>query len=204
MKKLLITPLIILTVISLFSFSCLAADETEKAIDETLTETAEENFFESIYVEFLKHSDKLFSALTFLASILVIFAYKKGLIPIIKASLGALSTAVSSLKEENERAGIAANDAILSASEKLGSAENLIIGLAERLDGIEKQLDEACEKSISYDTVYTVIRGQIDMLYEVFMSSSLPAYQKEAVGERITEMKRSISSFDKAVNKADE
>ena len=37
------------------------------------------------------------------------------------------------------------------------------------------------------------MQNQIDMLYEVFISSSLPLYQKEAVGERIAEMKRILN-----------
>ena len=34
---------------------------------------------------------------------------------------------------------------------------------------------------------------KIDMLYEVFMHSSLPQYSKDALGEKVAEMKKSIS-----------
>ena len=37
-----------------------------------------------------------------------------------------------------------------------------------------------------------VVDTQIDMLYDIFMSSALPQYQKDAVGERIAKMKGAI------------
>ena len=37
-----------------------------------------------------------------------------------------------------------------------------------------------------------MVKAQIDMLYDVFMSSALPQYQKDAVGERIAKMKEAL------------
>ena len=34
-----------------------------------------------------------------------------------------------------------------------------------------------------------ILSAQIDMLYDIFMTSSLPQYQKDAVSKRIGEMK---------------
>ena len=206
MKKFLYASLIILTLISLLSISCFAAGDTvTQDYSEAKGEIGDENFFEVLYKELLNHSDKLLAALAFLGSLFVAFAYKKGLIPIIKASLGALGAAVSSLKDESERASAEASAAITSASEKLGAAETVINALGERLDSIEKQLDEASCKQLKGESIYAVIRAQVDMLYEVFMSSSLPAYQKESVGERVAEMKRALAdSCNKAVSGTDE
>ena len=39
--------------------------------------------------------------------------------------------------------------------------------------------------------------AQIDMLYNVFMSSALPQYQKDAVGERIAKMKEAIAENER-------
>ncbi len=206
MKKFLFISLIILTLVSVFSVCCFAASD-EVAEDVYAGEQAdveEENFFEIIYEEFLKHSDKLLSALAFVASLLVVFAYKKGLIPIIKASLSALGATVSSLKNESEKVSAEAGAAILSATEKLSAAEDVINALGKRLESIEQQLNLANENQLKGESVYTVISAQIDMLYEVFMSSSLPAYQKDSVGERIAEMKKSLASYDKAVSETNE
>ena len=196
MKRFLTVILIIFTLISVFSLSCFAADNKDAEA------TAEnENLFDVLYNELAEHSDKLLSALAFLASILVALTYKKGLLPILKGALNSLGATVSKLKEESERSGAEANAAILSASSKLAAAEKMIDQLTEKLDEIELQLEAANEERLSGESIYSVIRTQIDLLYEVFMSSSLPAYQKEAIGEKVNEMKKSLSaSSDKAVN----
>ena len=37
-----------------------------------------------------------------------------------------------------------------------------------------------------------ILESQIDMLYDIFMSSSIPLFQKEAVGEKISAMKKRL------------
>ena len=39
-----------------------------------------------------------------------------------------------------------------------------------------------------------VIEGQIDMLYAIFMSSALPQYQKDEIGERIKLMREVLNN----------
>ena len=41
-----------------------------------------------------------------------------------------------------------------------------------------------------------LMSAQIDMLYDIFMTSSLPQYQKDAVNKRISEMKE-VRALDK-------
>ncbi len=206
MKRFLFSALVILTLLSVFSFSALAYNEkAEDTYFQEEKEVKEENFFELLYGEFIKHSDKLLSALAFFGSLLVACAYRKGLLPIIKASLGTLNTAVSSLKDESERVGAEASATMLEASKRLDAAQEVVCVLSERLVGIERQLDLVNEKQLSGESIHAVMSAQIDMLYEIFMSSSLPAYQKESVGERIAEMKRSLAVYsDRTVNSANE
>ena len=194
MKKLLTALLFISILFSAFAVLSFAANEVDADMHiEEASEQNEENFFELIYNEFLKNSDKLLAALAFLGSLLVAFAYKKGLLPVIKASLSALASTVSKLKEESEKASAEANSAIQSASKKLDYAENMIDALSEKLARIEYQLGKTNDEKLRAESIYAIINTQIDMLYEVFMSSSLPAYQKDAVGERIAEMKKSLA-----------
>ena len=37
------------------------------------------------------------------------------------------------------------------------------------------------------------MNAQIDMLYEIFMSSALPQYAKDRVGEKVAEMKAQLT-----------
>lgn len=205
MKKLLFISLMIVSIFSVFSISSFASSEEIVDMDSEAQTSEEDTFFGMLYEEISEHSDKLLAALSFVGSLIVIFAYKKGLLPIIKASLGALGTAVSSIKDESERASAEAGVIMSGAVEKLGAAEAVISDLSKQLENIEHRLEEANGKQLESKKVYTVISAQIDMLYEVFMSSSLPAYQKESVGEKITEMKRSLAeSSAGAVNASNE
>ena len=205
MKKLLFISLMIVSIFSVFSISSFASSEEIVDMDSEAQTFEEDTFFGMLYEEISEHSDKLLAALSFVGSLIVIFAYKKGLLPIIKASLGALGTAVSSIKDESERASAEAGVIMSGAVEKLCAAEAVISDLSKQLENIEHRLEEANGKQLESKTVYTVISAQIDMLYEVFMSSSLPAYQKESVGEKITEMKRSLAeSSAGAVNASNE
>ena len=45
----------------------------------------------------------------------------------------------------------------------------------------------------------TILAGQIDMLYSIFMSSGLPQYQKDEIGEKIKEMREELKSYEAAV-----
>ena len=41
-----------------------------------------------------------------------------------------------------------------------------------------------------------IMSTQIDLLHDIFMSSSLPYYRKEEVGERVAEMKRALTAAE--------
>ena len=150
------------------------------------------NVFELIYDEILLHSDKILSALAFVASLLLAFTYKKGLLPLLKGALSSLGSSVSTLKEETEKAKSVADEGIKAAISRLESAEALILSLTDTLSTVEAELCEARTERAHNADMRTVMRAQVDMLYEIFMSSSLPLYQKEAVGEKISEMKKAL------------
>ena len=187
MKKTLILLLSIIFVFTLFGVAA-SAEYTDG-------EEAEANIFETVYTEALKHSDKILSALACSASLILAVVYKKGLLPLIKGALSALTSSVDSLKEETESASLAAKRSIEDSSARLESSQMLLKSLTERLEAIEKELSANEEESMRRD-IKRVMSAQVDMLYEIFMSSSLPAYQKESVGEKISEMKKSLTLSD--------
>lgn len=181
MKKILTLLLLVTVLVTALTVPALAAEEA------TEENASEENLFEICYGEIMKHSDKILSALAFLGTLIIAFAYKKGFLPIVKGALNALSASVAGLKEEAERT-------TLESSERLDSAVSLIDGMVERLSSLEKGLTAARDEQAKSADMKTIMKAQIEMLYEVFMSSSLPAYQKESIGERIAEMKKTLSA----------
>jgi hypothetical protein len=193
MKKILI---LILTVAALFSvLSTVAFAESEATTLESITpeESNGESAFELVYNEILKHSDKILAALAFIGSVILAFIYKKGLLPIIKGSLSAIGSSVNNLNEAARDASEEAKKRLDAAAKSLEAAEELFNGLSERLDCMKEELEVLLEEKKHSDELKIIVSTQIDMLYEIFMSSSLPMYQKEAVGEKISAMRATLS-----------
>ena len=151
------------------------------------------NIFDTVYEILLENCDKILSALAFIASLILIFVYKKGLLPILKGALASLGASVSSLKDETGRINEKSSEKIELATQKLENAEQIISSLGDKLAQLEVKLESTEELKLSAQAMRTIMDSQVDMLYNIFMSSSLPAYQKEAVGTKITEMRKLLS-----------
>lgn len=151
------------------------------------------NPFAEIYEYVAGHANDIFSALAFIGSLVLAFAYKKGLMPALSSALGNLRTSVKSISETAEKTLVDNENAYADFKanmELIGKGlDTLCISVAEldkRLSDSEKQADEA-------KAMKTIMSAQVDMLYSIFMSSSLPQYSKDAVGERISEMKAALA-----------
>lgn len=197
--------LIVLIAVMLF-ISCgisVSASEVDNAEDVTENadnvyennEPSEENAnpFAEVYGYVCDHADNIFSVLAFVGSILLAFVYKKGLMPALSSALGNLRTSVKSISDTAEKTLAGSESAYTdfkSNMELIGKGlDTLCISVAEldrRLSASEKAADES-------KAMKTIMSAQVDMLYSIFMSSSLPQYSKDAVGERISEMKAALA-----------
>ena len=185
MKKFFMAAILFVLVFSILSATAFASEANAQTADT-------KNAFESLYYELCEHSDKIFSALAFIGSLLLIFTYRRGMLPILKGGISSLSTTVATLKDEAKKSGELSESEIKSATEKLAKAENLLNVLTERLTKLDEELEDARAREKNSEDLKIIMRHQIDMLYEIFMSSSLPLYQKEAVGEKISIMKEQL------------
>ena len=183
MKKILATILCAVTLVGAFTLVCFATNGAE----------ANRTVFTVLYEKALEHSGEILSALAFLGSLIIALTYKKGLLPLMKGALGALGSAVSSLGKEAEDSLKRGSDAIEEIGARLGSAEELIVGLCESFDSLCKRLSASEEYAAEGERAHLIIEAQVDMLYEIFMTSSLPQYTKDQVGERIADMRRSLA-----------
>ena len=151
------------------------------------------NIFETFYRESAKHADKIFSLLAFITSLTVAFGYRKTLLPVIKGALTKLGSSLNEASAGAEKRGEEAEMRLSEAKASFEEAKDLFKSLAESFDALCLKLDETNKQSNLNRDIRILLKSQIDMLYEVFISSSLPVYQKEAVGERISEMKKTIA-----------
>ena len=194
MKKFLTVILSLLVIFSLFTLTAFAA-ESEEVLGEG------SNIFSEVYEIILRHSDKILSALTLCVSLFLTFAYRKGILPLIKGGLNTLGAAVTKLKEETDKASEISAKTIAEARDKLTIAEEALSNLTEKLEVLEERLAAAMEEQQKASDTKIILESQIDMLYEIFMSSSIPLYQKESVGEKISAMKKRLA--DSEVNSND-
>ena len=154
----------------------------------------EESSFAKAYGIAVKNADKIFALFAFVSSLFVGFAYKRGLLPLLKSALSALGSGVASLKEQSEKAGEESTRVLAEAAEKLERAENTVSIIYERISALENELSHVREGAMRDGELRIILSSQIDMLYEIFMSSSLPSYQKDAIGEKVAEMKKALEA----------
>ena len=84
-----------------------------------------------------------------------------------------------------------------SIEDGLDAAKKALAELTERVEaldaGINKSIKDADEATREKEAFKLILTSQVDMLYYLFMSSALPQYQKDTVGERISKMREALS-----------
>ena len=192
MKK---TIFILVAAALLFSIFAISAFATEAEVQDTdlssdtaadtTEESIEANVFDAIFAAVSDYSGEILSAISAVLSGIVIFAYRKGILPLLSGGLSAVESEVKEI-EKHSKSQNECTAALTSAlSEGLSRANELLNSLEERISNAERTYK-------STDEVFSVLFTQIELLSEIFLSSSLPAYEKERVAEKISEMKATL------------
>ena len=199
MKKILF---IILTAVLIFAVSASAAFAAEEPADAApeISEESEEaicdGFFGELYNEVAENADKILAALTFIGSLIIAFAYKRGLIPLLNGALSNMNSMITKLKEETENSVIENESVGEIIKERLAASEEVIATLTSSIEALEEKLKSVSETKRDSEKAKIIMNAQIDMLYEIFMSSALPQYSKDRVGERVAEMKAHLTESE--------
>lgn len=160
------------------------------------TTILEENPFSLFFETVSSYSSELLSALAFIGSIILAFCYKKGLMPLVENTLSAIAKAVGGIREKAEATESKSRELCDTLTKRLEAAEGVIAQLGEAITNTSKTLDAYESAEGERASMKIVLSAQIDMLYDIFMTSSLPQYQKDAVGERISKMKEALSIYE--------
>lgn len=155
------------------------------------------NVFAILFDYLAAHIGEIFSALAFLASVILMLCYKKGFLPLLKSGMNALNGGVKSLGEETKSIGGSAEALSREVSERLTYAEEILSKMGTTLDTLSTKLGNVEERDAATHTLKTVLRNEIDMMYEIFMAAALPQYLKEKVGEQVAKMHRAIDESEK-------
>lgn len=225
MKKFLFTLCLCLMLVLAFSTATLAAQsgesetqvtsaaQSDEASTETLPEEAqetiapaptEENPFLALYELLGTHLPELFSALSLLGACIIGFCYKKGLLPILRDGIRAIGAAT---KEWGESAETYAKDAMNiceNANNSIQFVSSCIEKMQSSLTSVEEKIAALGDHKTESEILRELMRGQVDMLYDIFLSSSLPQFEKDRVGKRVEEMKRLLEATSGGESHANE
>ncbi len=154
------------------------------------------NPFEVVFSAVRGCAAEILCALSFVGSLILAYAYKKGLLPIIKRGIGAISATVSSIRETAERGESKTDELTRALCERLTSTQISLDGIENAVDTLGKRLDSLESDSDEKKKMRVILSAQIDMLYSIFMTSSLPQYQKDEVGAKIAEMREALLEYE--------
>jgi hypothetical protein len=186
----LILLLTLFTVPAFASGDTLATEEVTEA--EVILDQTEASIFDDIYDAVLTNADKILSALAFCGTVIVGFAYKKGLLPLLGKAMTAISRSVEGIKEDGIKSAQSTEERLTDIDDSIKEIRESASRTDTAISEIEEHLARYEAAITQYSAMKTVMSAQTDMLYSVFMSSALPQYQKEEVGERINAMKKEL------------
>ncbi len=171
--------------------------------EDEYTQPEEPTFFSELYSAVKENATEILCSLSLIGSVILAYAYKKGLIPLLKGSLDALLRSVGKIKENtelNETESEAFKDFV---SETIDAEAQLFNDAVKHLDKLGHTLDSVTEKykdsSDKLTALQGVMREQTQMLYDIFMASGIPQYQKDKVGERVAKMKEALKEDETVV-----
>lgn len=146
-----------------------------------------QNIFDQIYASAEENADKIFAGLAFIGTLVVSIGYKSGLLPLLRDALSKLKQSIDGVKADGEISKALSENRMTEILEAIKLSNN-------RLEYIEADLIEYQNLKDERVKLKTILEGQIDMLYAIFMSSALPQYQKDEIGERIKLMREVLNN----------
>ena len=187
---------LVLTTALFIGFAVYAS--ADEGAEEITKEQSEDNLFSKVYDEVASYASEILCGLTLVGSLTLAVAYKKGLLPLVEKSLLAIGNAVSGIKESTKESAEAGSRLKDNIEKRLTVASETLEALADKIGSLDKALSASLEgdakSRLEAKELRLVVDTQIDMLYDIFMSSALPQYQKDAVGERIAKMKEAMAN----------
>jgi hypothetical protein len=157
---------------------------------------AVENIFELLFEDVKMHAGEIFSALALIASLILAYCYKCGLLPIVQNALNAISGILTGIEKGADENSKASSEAIGALRSRIECAEGMLDRLSENVTLVSEDLKARTNAVLGAEETRLILSAQVDMLYDIFMTSALPQYQKDAVGERIAAMRGALGKND--------
>ncbi len=140
-----------------------------------------------------EYSGEILSALSLIASLILAYCYRAGLTPVLKGALSNFASLLSGVRDSAAKNEITCQELGTVLNERLSSAEEVIKKLEENIDAVTFAIKKKEEAEGDRASLIYILNSQIDMMYNIFMTSALPQYQKDMVGDKIAEMRRTLN-----------
>ncbi len=182
------------------------ADVTESDSTENEAAAAEvnggrKNIFAELFYTAKDYATEIFCAMTFSISVVLAYAYKKGLLPLVHTTLVSIGNSVSKIKEKTEHSDECTTELTNILNDRLNMMETLMGALGEKVDSLSSTVDgirnDEDLRLADKENLSLIVKTQIDMLHDIFMTSALPQYQKDSVGARVAKMREALSANEK-------
>lgn len=185
-KRILLFCLLLALIAALFTVGVCA----ESA--EIVGESTEENPFALLYRDIAQNLDAVFGAFAALGTLVIAFSYKRGMLPLLRGGVGVLSDKVKEIGEESKKIGTESAENAEFVKNQLQIMLTSFRECADSVRGFGETLEELREKSGEIELLKSLLLGEVELLYDIFSSSSLPQYQKELVARRMEEMRAAL------------
>ena len=123
---------------------------------------------------------------------IVAFSYTRGMLPLLRGGVGVLSEKVKKIGEESEKLGKESTENAEFVKNQLQIILTSFQDCVSTVEGFGSTLEELRAKSDEIDLLRSLMAGEVELLYEIFSSSSLPQYQKEIVARRMEELRAAL------------
>ena len=151
-----------------------------------------ENFFADLYGITAENADKIFAILSFIGTLVLALAYKKGLMPSLGKTIAKLADGVRDMAAKAEERISDGEKAIDGFGERISKALAALESLEARANELSEKLDVIGECKDHTDAATKALLGEVDMLSELLLASSIPEYRKEAVERRVAYIKKEL------------
>ena len=145
----------------------------------------------------MSHLSEILSFAAFIGSLICAIIYKSGLLPMVDRGLVSLKNVTQKIKESTDRAEYESRESLDNITAKILTLEGALDGIQTALLSLNERLEALSDKEAHQAKIDTLLMGELDMLYDIFMSSALPEYEKARVGERVSKLKKELENEGK-------
>ena len=164
--------------------------------DATAEPATAESYFSLLYDSLAERADDIFALLAFLGTLFFGVAYKRGLIPELARTRSGITEGIERSSEKSAEQSAAITEKLASLEDAVRAADKSQADTASSLTALKESLENLSTDAELQRKTKLIIASQVDLLYDIFMSSAIPQYQKDAAAARIHSMREELGAYD--------